>query len=402
MCIRGSPNIMLLRKWKPTPNQRIKMAEPTYGFFFEDSDHKYVLSGAPDILFSFTHPFEKTFLCRIIDNLGNTYKLVDFPSEYHFIGLEQASQILKNENADTKPMLTVSMGKYFPGWVFELYPKNGEIFENAASKQTAIYTWTGVLVVLLILSSGAVSGQVISRQIKLNRLKNDFIATITHELKTPLSSMRVLVDTLLEDRCQSKQQETEYLELISKENIRLSRLIDNFLTFSRMERNKQAFDMAKTNPAEIAKAAAEAVQTKFNHENRKLTVTIGDNLPSISADKDTMVAVLMNLLDNAYKYSYDNKQIELRVFSEESYVCFAVKDNGIGMTKRQIKRIFDRFYQVDTSLTRRAEGSGLGLSIVKFIVDAHKGRIDVESTVGKGSEFIVKIPIYGNSFNNRR
>jgi len=104
-----------------------------------------------------------------------------------------------------------------------------------------------------------------------------------------------------------------------------------------------------------------------------------------------MVTVLVNLLDNAYKYSYDNRQIELRVYQQENAVVFAVRDNGIGMTRRVMKRIFNRFYQADSSLTRRAEGAGLGLSIVNYIVDAHHGRIDVESKPGQGSTFTVKL-----------
>ena len=115
--------------------------------------------------------------------------------------------------------------------------------------------------------------------------------------------MRVLVDTLLEGNYDDQQTATEYLQLISKENIRLSRLIDNFLTFSRMERNKQAFDIAKTDPAEIAKSAGQAVQTKFRKDNCKFEINVDDNLPSIMADKDAMITVLVNLLDNAYKYS---------------------------------------------------------------------------------------------------
>jgi two-component system phosphate regulon sensor histidine kinase PhoR len=97
------------------------------------------------------------------------------------------------------------------------------------------------------------------------------------------------------------------------------------------------------------------------------------------------------LLDNAYKYSYDDKKIELKVFSEDNFVCFSVKDNGIGLNRRQIKKIFDRFYQADTSLSRRAEGTGLGLSIVKFIVDAHKGTISVDSVPGKGTTFTIRL-----------
>jgi len=106
-----------------------------------------------------------------------------------------------------------------------------------------------------------------------------------------------------------------------------------------------------------------------------------------------MVTVLVNLLDNAYKYTGEEKQIGLRVYGRDGQVCFAVRDNGIGMTKRQLKRIFDRFFQADSSLARRAEGCGLGLAIVKFIVDAHKGTIDVASEIGNGSEFVVKLPV---------
>jgi len=245
----------------------------------------------------------------------------------------------------------------------------------------------------LILAAGGFAGQTIGRQIRVNRLKNDFIATVSHELKTPLSSMRVLVDTLLEGNYEGEKTATEYLHLISKENKRLSRLIDNFLTFSRMERNKKAFDIGSVSPAEIAQTAAEAVQTKLIKSKCRLDVSIDEGLPDVLADKDAMVTVLVNLLDNAYKYSYDNKQIELKVFSEDNFICFSVKDNGIGMTRRQIKKVFDRFYQADSSLSRQAEGTGLGLAIVKFIVDAHKGQIRVDSKVSFGSVFKVLLPI---------
>ncbi len=287
--------------------------------------------------------------------------------------------------------LTIRPNVYLGQWKLCFFFRNSNAFDQAAGKQTAIYTWTALLVVLLILASGGFATQTISKQIKLNRLKNDFIATVTHELKTPLASMRVLVDTLLDGNYNDQQQAKEYLELISKENLRLSRLIDNFLTFSRMERNKQAFDIVKTTPAEIANTAADAVHTKFDHDNCKFTVTVDPDLPSILADKDAMVTVLVNLLDNAYKYSNDDKQISLKVSAEDGFVCFTVTDNGIGMTPRQTKKAFDRFYQADSSLSRQTEGTGLGLAIVKFIVDAHKARITVESKQNEGSTFTIKL-----------
>ncbi len=368
------PNTSLFGRWKANTIQRIKMPETTYVLFFEDEVRKYVLVNPPDILFGYTNVFkEDSFICKFKDNAGDYFGRHD------------------KQMPAAKPILSAPMGDTFPEWSVELYMKDANIFDDTASKQVAIYTWTGVLVVLLILSSGAIAAQVIGRQIKLNRLKNDFIATVTHELKTPLSSMRVLVDTLLDGNYESEQTTSEYLHLIAKENERLSRLVDNFLTFSRMERNRQAFDIVKTDPAQIAKAAAEAVQTKFNRGNCRFDINIEQSLPDIPADKDAMVTVLVNLLDNAYKYSYDDKKVELKVYAEDSSVCFSVSDNGIGIFRRAMKKIFSRFYQVDRSLTRRAEGTGLGLSIVKFIVDAHKGTIDVVSKPDKGSTFTVKL-----------
>jgi len=300
--------------------------------------------------------------------------------------------IAGDKNLMGEVFLTLSPGRFLGEFKTAVYFKETGVFEDAASKQIAIYTWTGILVVLLILITGAVAMRAIGRQARLNRLKNDFIATITHELKTPLSSTRVLVDTLLDGRYEEQQQATEYLQLISKENERLSHLIDNFLTFSRMERNKRAFNMSQVSGAEITNTAADAIRTKFEKADVKFNVDISKALPMLNADKDAMVTVLVNLLDNACKYSYDNKQIELKVFAEDGSVCFAVKDNGTGMSRRVTKKIFKRFYQADSSLSRQAEGAGLGLAIVKFIVDAHKGTISVESKVSKGSTFTVRIP----------
>ncbi len=150
--------------------------------------------------------------------------------------------------------------------------------------------------------------------------------------------------------------------------------------------------MVETNPAAIVSSAAEAVKTEFSEGRCEFGVQIAEGLPDVRADHDAMVTVLVNLLDNAYKYSADDKKITLRVYAEDDSVCFCVCDNGVGMSRRAAKKIFERFYQVDRSLSRRAEGCGLGLSIAKFIVDAHKGSISVDSRPGEGSTFTVKLP----------
>jgi signal transduction histidine kinase len=329
---------------------------------------------------------------QVLSELERCYKRFDDKQLCYRVLSDSGKYICGVKEPDDEVFVKSGLGKGFSGWEIELYLKGGDIFDAAASRQVAVYIWSGALVIVLILVAGGFAGRVVGKQIRLNRLKNDFIATVSHELKTPLASMRVLVDTLLEGNYKGQRQASEYLELVSKENERLSRLIDNFLTFSRMERNKQAFVMEKVSPASIALAASEAVRRKLNEGRCKFEVNIDENLPDISADRDAMVTVLVNLLDNAYKYSYDDKQISLKVFAEDSFVCFAVSDNGVGLSQRAVKKVFNRFYQVDRSLSRSAEGCGLGLSIVKFIVDAHKGSVSVESKPGKGSTFTVKLP----------
>jgi len=374
------PSAESLSDWPDRTIRRIAADSQQYGLKFKLSDKTLLgASTAEEMLHVLTAVVDDmqddTIGVKVYDNFGVLFG--------------------GDEELATKPFLTLAPGKFLPDFRVDLCFRDDSVFKDAAGKETAGYVWTGTLVVALILTSGAVAARAVGQQIRLNRLKNDFIATVTHELKTPLSSMRVLVDTLLEGRYEDRVQAVEYLQLISRENLRLTRLIDNFLTFSRMDRNKRAFEIVRTSAAEIAKAAVEAMQTKLNGGRCRLSVSIQESLPPVVADKDAMVTVLVNLLDNAYKYTRDDKRIELKVCEKRNVVCFSVADDGIGMTARQMKRIFDRFYQADASLSRRAEGAGLGLSIVKFICDAHHARITVDSRPGEGSTFTVELPAAG-------
>lgn len=371
------------------PISRLDTQEQLYIYRTLLRDHRCIHFYTRSYIAHIFEPFLKDLhqlpsKCSIYDQKGDFVTGAKFSNRKPFI----TKKLYLDQNLSQDDW--VDNTTFLPNWMVELYIDDSA-FENAANKQTAIYTWTAVLVIVLILVAGGFAGRAVGRQIRLNKLKNNFIATISHELKTPLSSMRVLVDTLLEGSYKDQQTATEYLGLISKENMRLSRLIDNFLTFSRMERDKRAFDIVRTSPVTIARDASEAVQTEFNKGKCKFEVDIAENLPDISADHDAMVTVLVNLLDNAYKYSDEDKHIQLKVFAQDGHICFSVKDNGTGMSSRAIKKVFNRFYQVDRSLTRSAEGCGLGLSIVKFIVDAHKGSIVIDSKPGKGSTFTVKL-----------
>jgi len=300
------------------------------------------------------------------------------------------------ERPQPTPFLEQPLGGNLTGWTVALHLDDPD-FSAAADRQVAAYLWTGFLVILLTAGAVVLLGRRLLRQVRLTRLRNDFIATVSHELKTPLSGMRVLVDTLLDGRYQDQSQVREYLQLISKENERLSRLIDNFLSFSRMERNRRAFELTEVAPQKLLTAAADVVRDRFEAQGCRLEVRAPDDLPPVMADRDAMVTVLLNLLDNAFKYSENDRHIVLSVAGGDGTVRFRVQDNGVGLSRRAVRKIFEPFHQVDQSLSRRAEGCGLGLSIVKFIVDAHGGSIDVDSRPGQGSTFTVTLPAAGSA-----
>lgn len=369
--------------------RRLDAEGQLYGRYVQMRSHGYLLVFTRESMASMLVPYVDDLqklpsFCRVYDERGDYIAGADVPAgRKPFVVAPVACEWPFSELGTTY--------RFDPGWSAQLFVDD-VTFDNVANRQAAVYLWSTILMVTLLVFCSGAAAHLVMRQQRTNRLKNDFIATVTHELKTPLSSMRVLVDTLLEGRYEDRVQAVEYLQLISKENLRLSRLIDNFLTFSRMDRNKQAFEIVKTSANGIAEAAVEAMQTKLNGGRCQFSVSMQEHLPTVLADKDAMVTVLVNLLDNACKYTRDDKRIELKVCTEDNMVRFSVTDDGIGMTGRQVKRIFDRFYQADTSLSRRAEGAGLGLAIVKFICEAHHAKITVNSQPGEGSTFTIGLP----------
>ncbi len=297
----------------------------------------------------------------------------------------------KQSQATEPAIATVSLPS-MPGWGLALTLNDPNLLDDSSRQQTAMYTVASLVTIAAVAVIAIVIALVVGRQLRLAQLKNDLAAVVSHELRTPLASIRILVDTLLEDRAPGAAKQNEYLELIARENARLSRLIENFLTFSRLQRGDAQLALRDVRPQDLCARAVEVSSEKLKADRCQFEVDVAANLPTICVDEEAMVVVLLNLLDNAVKFTGDDGEIRFTATAENGAVAFHVRDNGIGMSPADARRAFDQYFQSDTRLDRRHGGCGLGLSLVRSIVRQHGGTVDVESSPGQGSVFTVKIP----------
>ena len=217
---------------------------------------------------------------------------------------------------------SMAAGARLTGWQMALVRTGPDPLDAVARKERDLYVWIGLLMTGTMLSLALIAARGVTRSLRLAGMKTDLVATVSHELKTPVSSMRLLVDTLLDDPELDPRKTREYLELIARENVRLSQLIANFLAFSRMERNKYAFEFTSARAEDVVRAAVEAAGERFEQQDCKLLVEVAPHLPEIRADEGALVTALVNLLDNAYKYTPGEKHIALRAFSENGQRSF--------------------------------------------------------------------------------
>ena len=289
----------------------------------------------------------------------------------------------------------IAAGSWLPGWQLSFMPIESSEFDEDDRQHRLLYVSVALAGIGLIAIVGVAAAGSLRRHLRLARLKTDLVAAASHELRSPLASMRVLVDGLLADESLDPKKTREYLEMLAVENARLSRLIENFLTFSLLERNRHRFDVAPSKPADIVSAAVETMRDRLPADC-DLRVEVPPSLPPVLADAEALQTALINLLENALKYTPAHKRIVVRVSHDgDGAVMFAVEDNGIGIPIREQRRIFRRFYRVDQRLSRETSGVGLGLSIVELIVRGHHGTVTVRSAPGVGSTFMIRVPCAG-------
>ena len=291
-----------------------------------------------------------------------------------------------------KPEVEHTMEAGFPGLV--LATKYHGTSVQALSRH---FLKTSYLI-LACLSAFMIGGIVlsyrsVSKEVALAKLKSDFVSNVSHELRTPLSLIRLYAETLEMGRLSDPDKFQEYYRIIRKESERLTTLINNILDFSKIEAGKKAYDFRETDMAELVKTTLDSYRFQIEQNGFSLEESIEEDVPKIIADREAIARSLLNLINNAVKYSSDEKRLAVKLCRRNGSVNVEVIDHGIGIPRAEQGKIFEKFYRVSDPLVHNTKGSGLGLSLVRHVVEAHGGRVLVESVPGKGSKFSIELPI---------
>ena len=232
----------------------------------------------------------------------------------------------------------------------------------------------------------------VTKLYQLEAIRRDFVANASHELKTPVTAIRMIVETLIDDETLSSEMQNEFLNRVQNQSLRLSSIINDLLTLSRIESNNDQIQHAPFDMRDCVRSAEALLSPLGKKKNVSMEFNLPDQIVNILGNKQEVSEVVDNLIDNALKYSQQDGHIQVSLFKREHSTVLEVSDAGIGIGQKYQQRIFERFYQVDKARSRESGGTGLGLSIVKHIVQAHGGTIEVESSLGEGSTFRVILP----------
>jgi two-component system, OmpR family, phosphate regulon sensor histidine kinase PhoR len=229
---------------------------------------------------------------------------------------------------------------------------------------------------------------------KLERIRRDFVANVSHEFRTPLTAIQGFSETLLAGAMNDPQNRDRFLGIIVEHSRRLARLTEDLLMLSKMDADRLELEIRRLSVEQLVASCIETSQPRAIEKDMRLSVNLAKNIPDIAADRRRLTEVLQNLLDNAIQYTPTGGQITVTAEAKDAEVVITVADTGIGIPQADQPRIFERFYRVDVARSREVGGTGLGLSIAKHLMEAHGGRLWVESEVGNGSQFHFSVPIF--------
>jgi signal transduction histidine kinase/tetratricopeptide (TPR) repeat protein len=339
----------------------------------------------------------------IILNADRLRENVLRPALHQYVSSEDTAWVVKGRyggpvlTSENPPTGTVTVranfASNFPDWSLEFYQPPPRLINTFLLSRQGLYFYmflliTGILVFGLILTIRAVS-----HELELARLKSDFVSTISHEFKSPLTSIRQLAEMLHSGRVPSEERRRQYYDVLLEQSERLSLLTENILNLARIEEGRKQFVLEKTDIGALLQQIVSSIQDRVRHEGFSIELEIKKDLPVIMVDRDAMAQAITNLIDNAVKYSGESKSVVVSASDEGASLHIAVKDFGIGIRREDLDKVFERFFRGGDELTRTVKGSGLGLTLVREIVEAHHGTVYAESEPGKGSTFFIRLPL---------
>lgn len=305
---------------------------------------------------------------------------------------ENQRVLFSNAAAQTGYLLESNFDRPFSNWKVGIALKNTNLDELA--RNSFLHSAGATLLVLVILFGGmALTIRATDREARLAQAKSNFVSNVSHELKTPLSLLSLFAEILELGRVKNEEKKTEYYRIIRHESLRLNKMIDNILDFSKIEAGRKTYVFANADMAEVIEHVLSSYRYQIDNSGFDVQTNIQADVPPVSIDRDAMAQAISNLLDNAIKYSRDVKQLSITTERRGSDLSIEIADHGIGIPRAEQAKVFEKFYRVGNGLVHDVKGSGLGLSLVKHIIEAHNGTIAVESDVGKGSRFTILLPL---------
>jgi len=355
-------------------------------------------------IFAFKDSGQNIKLCGIIvkslvfikENLGPKMQSVA-RDEFYFsvFDTESGNEVYSNEvyesadkNIKHKKVLWI-----MPDYKLGIQLK-GETIEDLVQKRTRFNIWIILIIDLVLIIAAFFIYRSLRQEMKLAQLKSEFISNVSHEIRTPLAVINMYSETLSMNRIKDESKKKEYYSIINTEANRLSGMVNKILNFSKIDSGKRTYKFIETDINEIVTQIIETYEHHFKRNGFTYNFSPKENLPKVMADAEAITDAIINLIDNAIKYSKDNKQVDIKTGSNNRNVFVEVKDYGLGIDEKYQKMVFDKFYRItDGDLAHKAKGSGIGLSIVKHIMEAHKGSVKLISKAGMGSTFVLNFPI---------
>jgi signal transduction histidine kinase len=294
-------------------------------------------------------------------------------------------------NADTSPAFTDFFSANFPPWRMEIYSNEDGSSDIFLYKN--IFFWIILALLIILFLGSALIIRTIVQEVNLLNLKSEFIASVSHEFKTPLTAMGAILERLLGDEVSDPRKAKEYYRILSHDSERLKRLVKNVLDFTKIEEDKREYRLESTDVVALIRREVDNFEKEHELDGFSVKTTIDDNMPPILADEEAISQALHNILDNAAKFSGEERDIHVDASLEDRIVKITVRDNGVGIPESEQKKIFEKFYRGKKASSIAPTGTGLGLTLVKHIMHAHGGDIVIQSQPGKGSSFSLILPV---------